>query len=661
MNAFFTRHPKTKWSLIVIVALIAILIVFLSLFDWNVFRPTLARMITAKTGRPAAINGDLKVHLFSWTPNAEVNGLAIGNPDWADRKLMFGAQTISVSVSLPRLLRGQIVIPQIKLQSPEINLERDAKGRASWELGDAKGTPKNETTAPAKIPTIRSLIINDGQLHVVDKIRKLTFGGTLTAADNSGQSDQSAFKIRSTGSLNAKPFRLDADGGPLLELNPSKPYTFSAHLAASDIKLDTEVSVLEPFDLGKLDVKFVVSGNDLADAFYLTGLALPNTPKYRLGATVHVSGNHYQIDDLKGSLGTSDISGKIQVEVVKPRPKLTANLSSVSLNFADLAPTLGTPAPVAPPKVATKTPTVAAPSAPSPNDKLLPDADLQVNRVRGMDADVTYKAASVLAPKLPIKTLDLHVVLDNGLLKIDPLSFVLAQGKFSGAVLIDARKDVPQSSIDMRIDNVDLAQFKPATMKDAPIDGTLVGRFQIHGEGSSIHKLAARSDGAISVVIPHGQINQVFAELTGINVLKGLGLLLQKDQTNAEIRCAIVDFKDQNGVLNTTTVFVDTSTVLITGRGNINLDTEAMDLALQGDPKKVALLRLRAPIKLGGTLDHPKVGIQAGKLAEQVGVAAALGTLLTPAAAALAFIDPGLGKSKDCADVMALAAAGVKN
>ena len=665
LGSFFSRHPKTKWTAIIVAALIATLVIVLSLFDWNAFRPTLAKMITAKTGRPASIDGDLKVHLWSWTPSAEINGLTLGNPDWAERTVMFGAKRITLSVSLPRLLRGQIVIPQIVLQSPQINLERDAKGRASWELGDAKGTPTNQTQEPAKLPTVRSLIIDDGSLHVVDKIRKLTFSGSLVAADKGGDQDTSAFKIRSTGSLNAKPFRLDADGGPLLDLTPDKPYHFSAHLAASDIKLDTDVSVLEPFDLGKLDVKFVVSGDDLADVFYLTGLALPNTPKYRLGATVHVSGNHYQIDDLKGSLGTSDIAGKVQVELVKPRPKFTATLSSNKLNFVDLAPTLGQPAPTANPRSLAAPPqsstSSTSPPAPSADDRLLPDADLQVNRVRGMDADVTYKALSVLAPKLPMQSLNLHVVLDNGLLRIDPLSFVLDQGRFSGTVQIDARKDIPQSSIDMRIEDVNLGQFKSATMKEAPIDGSLAGRFQIHGEGSSIHKLAASSDGAISVVIPHGQINQAFAELTGINVLKGLGLLLKKDQTNAEIRCGIIDFKDQDGVLNTTTVFVDTSTVLITGRGKINLDSENVNLALQGDPKQITFLRLRSPITLGGTMDHPKVGIQAEKLAAQAGVAAALGTLLTPAAAALAFIDPGLAKNKDCSDVMALADAGVKN
>ena len=79
--------------------------------------------------------------------------------------------------------------------------------------------------------------------------------------------------------------------------------------------------------------------------------------------------------------------------------------------------------------------------------------------------------------------------------------------------------------------------------------------------------------------------------------------------------------------------------------------TRRSDLALQGDPKKWRLLRLRSPITLHGTLLHPAVGIKADKLAEQVAVAAALSTLLTPVAAAIAFIDPGLAKNKDCSSV----------
>ena len=144
-------------------------------------------------------------------------------------------------------------------------------------------------------------------------------------------------------------------------------------------------------------------------------------------------------------------------------------------------------------------------------------------------------------------------------------------------------------------------------------------------------------------------------------MLKALGLLLSKENGQSDIRCAIIDFKDHDGSLNTTTVYVDTSNVLITGRGKINLDNEAIDLALQGDPKHIRFLRSRSPISGHGTLGDPGVGLEPDKLAEQAGVATALGVLLTPAAAAIAFIDPGLAKDKDCSTVLAQADAGVKN
>jgi AsmA family protein len=676
---FLHSHRRTVWVGGIASGMFLVLLLFLLLVDWNVFRPMIARTITARTGRPASIDGDLKVHLWSWSPSAEINGLRIENPYWADRSLMFGARRITVGISLPRLLRGQIVIPRIDLLEPQANLERDSGGRASWESATKEGTP-NHGGEPAKLPTVQSMTIEKGKLRVIDKIRKLKFVGSLVAAEQVGNPNDSAFQLRSTGSLNGKPFRLEADGGPLFVLEPNKPYSFAARITASDINLNARVTVLKPFDLGLVDVKFAVSGDDLADVFYLTGLALPNSPKYRITGTMHVDKTRYTIDDLRGRLGASDVSGHVQIQAAGVRPKLTGKLSSATLNAADLASSLGhgaagekslsssdaarTYSQTERRKFDAHAPGADAPGADAPkqeNDRLFPDSELQLSRVRGMDADVTYEAASVVASAVPMKHVSLHLTLQNGLLRLDPLAFILDQGKFHGAVQIDARTDVPVSDINMRLDDVELAQFKPAAAKQAPLQGVLLGRFDLHGDGSSIHKFASNSTGSLSMVIPRGQMNETIAELMGIDVVRGLGLLLSKKQPQTDIRCGVIDFKDQHGHVNTTTVYVDTSNVLITGRGTVNLGTESLDLALQGDPKKLRLLRIRAPISIHGTLLHPAIGVKPEKLAGQAGIAAALATLLTPVAAVLALIDPGLAKDKDCSTVLEQATAGVRN
>jgi AsmA family protein len=657
LRDYFATHRKTRWAGIVLGVFVLLIVLFLIFFDWNYFKPTLARLIFEKTGRPTVIEGDLKVHVWSWNPSAEVDGLSLKNPSWARHDGMVHADRLIVTVSLGRLLRGQLVLPRVEVFRPTVDLERDAEGRASWEFGDASGKPQM-SAKPAKIPTIRRLLIEDGKVRVDDRIRKLLLDGTLNAADESGK-ESAGFSLKCTGSLNEKPFRAQIHGGPLVNLDPDHPYDLEAHLTASDITLDAHASFPKPFDLAQYAVKFSVSGRDLADIYYLTGLALPNTPPFQLGADVRHIGTVFRLQDLKGKLGSSDIEGELEIQAAGEKPKLIAKLRSHSLNMVDLAPALGHPASSPASSLATKAPashrsSKAPPPTQTPpaSDRLFPDADLQVNRVRGMDADVTYQADSVVAPKLPMKQVNFHLQLHDGLLRMDPLAFVLDAGRFSGRVAIDARKDVPETTIDMAIDQVDLAQFKSASAKQPPLEGSLDGRLDIHGFGTSVHKLASTADGSLSVAIPEGQMNDALAELTGINVVRGLGLLLSQKENDTQIRCGIVDFQAQKGMLESKSVFIDTTNVLITGRGNINLGDERLDLTLQGDPKKVRLLRLRSPITLHGTLLRPAVGVKTDKLLAQAGAAIALGTLLTPAAAALALIDPGLAKNKDCSAVM---------
>jgi AsmA family protein len=677
MRKFLADRPRTRWSLIALGMLVLFIVLFAMFFNWNYFRPTLARILSEKTGRHTVIRGDLRVHLWSFEPSAEIDGLTLDNPGWAEHAVMFSADRLTVSVSLGRLLRGQVVVPQIEVVHPIVDLERDAEERASWELGTKEGRPLN-SSQPAKIPTIRRLLIQGGKVHVSDRIRKLELDGSLNASDVSGEAS-GGFDLKCTGSLNAKPFRADLHGGPLINLDPDHPYELTAHLTAADIKIDARTSFPRPFDLAQYSVKFEVTGNDLADVYYLTGLALPNTPPYRLSADVEHRGTLFRMDDLKGKLGSSDIEGMVEIETGRKRPKFTAKLRSDTLNMVDLAPTLGepeSPLPQESPAAQTSSRTHAArhahatpatqanavtPPVLPAAQRLFPDADLQVNRVRGMDADVTYQARSVTAPKLPMKEVRFHLLLNSGVLKLDPLSFVLDSGKFDGNVTIDASKEVPESTIDMGIDDVDLSQFKSAKLKQPPLQGSMSGRLKIHGYGASVHKLAASADGTVSIALPTGQMNDALAELTGIDVVKGLGLLLSQKQPNAAIRCGVIDFQAQKGTLDARSVFIDTTNVLITGRGHVDLDDERLDLSLQGDPKKVRFFRLRSPITLHGTLLHPAVGVKTENLLAQAGVAAALGTLLTPFAAALAFIDPGLAKNKDCSAVLAEAQADVND
>jgi AsmA family protein len=627
--------------------LVLAIIAAVALAPASFWRWLIVHEVSQATGRPVSVAGNVSVHLFTFNPELTVEGLSIANPQWAAAPDLLKVKRFDATLSLKSLLRLHLIFPQVTIDTPAIDLERDTSGRANWDFSHPGTRQVNRSAqAPLHIPVIQQLNLNNGTLSAVDRVRKLTFNGQVSVAETANSADNHALKLRGSGKLNGKPFQLNLDGEPLIGVQPSKPYGFETSVSAADIKLSAHASIAHPFDLAALQATFHVSGSDLADVYYLTGLALPNTPPYDVSGTLVRDNLRFKVDDLHGKLGSSDISGNLSLDTGRERPKLTATLVSKQLNLADLAAPLGTEAT---PVRKSKTLAPATPAAAPPPALLLPDADLQVQRVRGMDADVHFEAASVTTSKMPMNKVSFHLTLDNGKIALDPLSFALPQGEFAGTVTIDAQGSTPQTSIDMKLSNVDLAQFTPKSGKDSPLEGKLLGRIKIHGSGTSVHKTAADADGDVTLVIPKGEMREALAELTGIDVSRGLGLILTKNEQKTEVRCGVASFKANNGDLQATTFLIDTTNVLVTGEGKVALKDETLDLSLRGQPKKVRILRLRTPITLHGTLLQPKIGVDPGKLAAQTGGAVVLATLLTPVAAVLAFVDGGLAKDANCA------------
>jgi uncharacterized protein involved in outer membrane biogenesis len=627
--------------------LIVLLIVAAALLPASLWRWLIVHEVSSATGRPTRIDGNVTVHLFSFNPELSVEGLSIANPDWAGSRDMLSVKKFDATLSLKSLLRFHLIFPQVTIDTPAIDVQRDSSERANWDFSrPANHKASHAAAEPLHLPVIQQLNLTNGTLTAVDRVRKLTFNGQVSVAETQNSADNHALKLRGSGTLNGKPFQLNLDGEPLIGVQPSKPYGFDLSVTAADIKLSAHTNIPHPFDLAALQAKFHLSGSDLADVYYLTGLALPNTPPYDVSGTLVRDKLRFTVDDFRGKLGSSDVSGNLSIDTGRERPKLTATLVSKQLNLADLAAPLGTEA-----TPARKSNTLATPPAAAapPPALLLPNADLQVQRVRAMDADVHFDAASVTTSKMPMNKVHFHLSLDNGKIALDPLAFALPQGEFSGTVTIDAQGSIPQTSLDMKLSNVDLAQFKPKSATDAPLEGQLLGRIKMHGSGTSVHKTAADANGDITLVIPKGEMREAFAELTGIDVSRGLGLILTKNQQKAELRCGVANFAANNGDLKATTFVIDTTNVLVTGQGHIDLNNETLDLSLRGQPKKVRILRLRTPILVRGTLLQPKIGVDPGKLAAQTGGAVALATLLTPVAAVLAFVDGGLAKDANCA------------
>lgn len=640
------RRKALVWTSGILGALLVATALFLVLFDWNHLRGPISRFASMRTGREVAIEGDLNIKLWSLTPSATVGRIRIGNPKWAGAGQMARIERLHVQVQALELFRGRVVLLKLELTKPNLVLLRDLQGRASWDFSN--GRKKDE---PLRMPPVRRFVIEDGRLRFTDARKKIALDATLDASETRGAANR-GFVMAGQGSINAAPFLLNVTGGPLLNVDPDKPYPFDADIRAGATRVLAKGAIPEPFDLGRFAMNVTASGPDLADLYELTGVALPNTPPYRLNGRMSRDGKVWKIARIGGRVGDTDLAGALSVDTGRDRPFMRADLRSKLLDFDDLATVFGGAPAVG--KGETASPEQAAVARQmQAQRRLLPDATLKVDRIRAMDAEVRYVAASVRDAMLPLRSASVRVKLDAGLLTADPVSFDLPQGRIGGAMRLNARNATPVTSVDLRLTNARLEQLIPIKTGGTPLTGSFVGRIKLTGAGSSVHRAAANANGEVLAVIPGGEIREAFAELLGINVTKGLGLLLAKDQGKTPVRCAIAHFQVKNGVMTANRIVFDTGPVLGTGRGSIDLETERMDFRIEGHPKEPRLIRVTAPITIKGPVTAPKVGVETNRIIAQGGVAALLATAAAPLAAILPFVDLGLAKDAACGALIA--------
>jgi len=639
--------PAQYWTAGVFVGLIVAIIAFLAWFDWNYLRGPISRIASERLDREVEIQGDLDVDILRWTPEVHVEGLRIGGPEWANDRDTADIESLDFRIRALPLLSGRIEMPAIEAIRPVVVLVEDVEGNQSWDFSG-----RGDTDEGMNLPAMQRILIEGGELTYENARRNITLNATVEATETQVEGEEGGFRLTGDGTLNGNAISLSAQGGPLLYVRRNEPYAFEARLEGAGTLVTAEGQVTRPFDLGQITASITARGQDLADAYYVTTVPFPNTPPYRLSGRLTRDDETWRFEDFDGVVGDSDLHGDVVVSKPDERRLVEATLRSDSLDLDDLLALTGAPPDTSETSSAEQD---AAAGQLVAQGRLLPDATLNVERLRGVDARVDFRASSVRRNELAVTAVSLGVNLEHGVLDLDPIAFDFRSGRLNAVARIDATEDFPYSRLDARLSGYPVQTVAPAVRGSVPVSGAIAARVRLEGSGASVHRFADNSSGTISLVMPQGEMRQAFAELLGINAGAGLRQLLSGDQSTTPIRCAVADFGVSNGTATARTLVIDTGVVLVNGSGSINLGTERMNLRLDGETKEPRLLRVWSPITVNGPVRNPSLGVDGGEVAAQVGLAGLLGAVVSPIAAILPFVDPGLADDADCGALVASA------
>ena len=143
-----------------------------------------------------------------------------------------------------------------------------------------------------------------------------------------------ALTIRAEAAVNHTPVTVQLQGEPLaaLLLRPGGPWqALALEVRGDDIRLDATGSVAKPFLAEGFDVRFALSGANI-------GALLPLQGAFSLGGYYADQSDRHLFNELKVTVGRSDIGGRVVVYPDDQRIRLVADLDADRIHLDDILP-----------------------------------------------------------------------------------------------------------------------------------------------------------------------------------------------------------------------------------------------------------------------------------------------------------------------------------
>ncbi|RQS64928.1 AsmA family protein [Burkholderia sp. Bp8963] len=458
-----------------------------------------------------------------------------------------------------------------------------------------------------------------------------------------------AFGLKVAGSYKNVPISGTGKLGGVLALeDASRPFPLQADVKAGDTRLAIVGTLTDPRQLAAIDLRLWLQGTTMSHLYALTGITLPDTPPYategRLIGNFKPHASTFRYENFNGRVGSSDLSGTLAYAQREPRPLLSGELVSNLLRFSDLAPVIGADT------AASKA--QRGDTTRQPPGRVLPVETFRTDRWRALDTDVKFTGRKLLkSANLPITDLYTHIVMQDGVLSLEPLKFGVAGGSLATTAHLDGSGTPLKGRFTVAARHLKLKQLFPTQKVMQSTLGEINGDASLSATGNSPAALAATSNGEVKAIVTDGAISRLLMEAAGLNVAN---VVYEKMFGNRDVKinCAAVDFQATNGVLDTKVFAFDTDDALINVDGPISLRDESMNLKIHPHTKGFRIFSLRSPLYVKGTFKNPDVGVDAGALALRAGAMVGLG-LLNPFAALIPLIAPSNNKDVPCSELFA--------
>jgi uncharacterized protein involved in outer membrane biogenesis len=549
-------HKNLKSFLLVFVALLVIAIggawYAISAINPTQLTQLLSSSVQAATGRDLKIAGPVSLTIFP-SVGIKAEDVSLSNAAWALGSDMIKLKEIDIGIRLLPLLSGRIEISRINLNGLDAHLQSNDAGEGNWILAAplAQGVPAN---ANADKPESAVPSNDDDSFISIENVS--VTDARISYQNSSGP--QNIFEVQ----------HLSLSGGgdkTAIQLNMKHAnYSLGVSGNVTSIRKILNSWNASPLKIN-IDLDIALNGKSL----FVRG-DVHKPPHQLVSLDITLKSKSFDLSSL--------VVGSALVASDSKIPRTVSKLKGQSKYFF--------------------------------NEDHLPFDLLPV-----VNGKVSIDIAQLGLPaKAPIRDLRATLIFSDDHINIQDFSFELGNGRAQGNVSLDRfQSATPSLSINGFAKDFTIEQIL-ADAKSRVTGGDTKIAFDVKSSGISMHQLASRANGKIQISLSQAKLVTSFLNKGGdflITVLDAVNPLRKKSNQTI-LECAVAYLPINNGLVSVVdTVGVETDRLDVVINGTVNLNNEEINLKIFPREKSGLTLGIDLGnlIKLQGTLQNPKSGI----------------------------------------------------
>ena len=282
----------SRWKKILIAAALVVIVLivavygFLTLYDFNKFKPMIAKAVKDATGRELTIAGNIEFDL-GLRPVLVVEDVSFQNAAWSSEPSLARVKRLQVQIAFLPLIMGKFDFARLVLLEPDVIVEFDGAGKSNFSFETS--SEQKDASALSPPPLIFSdVLIEKGRFTYRDAQTDYKFSIRIDRLTAEIPGFDKSLQIDFKGAFDDLPFVLKGTVGPIWAwVEPGYGLPANLTVAAGGATADVKGEIGDPTHFKDLGFTIAAQGPSTAAVAKLAGLTdIPELGAFKLAANV---------------------------------------------------------------------------------------------------------------------------------------------------------------------------------------------------------------------------------------------------------------------------------------------------------------------------------------------------------------------------------------